>query len=196
MAVRPPARGRPARPNRRAGDSRAAKPTVAPWTKTVRPAWARPAVQPEPEFAAAELTRRRHERECRQATRTTSMRNGSVSGEELTSAMIPETSVPSASPPRLTTIATRLASLRRFPGTRSTSAAVAVPVKIPAERPDRIRPGVDRRRRVGEEETGARWRPRRRARRREPASARSSPRAHRTARGPRSRRTRRSRTRP
>ena len=52
----------------------------------------------------------------------------------------PDRSVPVPSPPRFAKTATKLARRRRPAGARSITYAVAVPVKIPADRPETTRP--------------------------------------------------------
>src|SRR3954453_18748540 len=52
----------------------------------------------------------------------------------------PASSGPMPSPPMLATVATAAALVRHFSGAASMTAAVAVPVKMPAEKPDNTRP--------------------------------------------------------
>ncbi len=65
---------------------------------------------------------------------------GSRSGSGAIWASAPASSGPIPSPPMLTMAARSVARARRSGGASSTSAAVAVPVKIPADSPESTRP--------------------------------------------------------
>ena len=64
----------------------------------------------------------------------------SCSGAGAYSTRNPANSGPMPRPPILATVATAAALVRQFGGAASMTAAVAVPVKIPAESPDSTRP--------------------------------------------------------
>jgi hypothetical protein len=74
------------------------------------------------------------------AIRTRSTAKTNLVGSGAYSASTPASTGPSPSPAMFTAAASRLACARRASGARSMIAAVAVPVTIPAERPDRTRP--------------------------------------------------------
>lgn len=67
-------------------------------------------------------------------------RNGSCNGCGAYCTSRPATTGPAPSPPMLATVAPAAACSRRSSGTDSTTAAVAVPVKMPADNPDSSRP--------------------------------------------------------
>ena len=62
------------------------------------------------------------------------------SGAGAYSTSSPAKSGPVPSPPMLATVATAAALVRHFSGAASMTAAVAVPVKMPADSPDKTRP--------------------------------------------------------
>ena len=64
---------------------------------------------------------------------------------------------PMPRPPMLATVATAAARSRQLGGAASMTAAVAVPVKMPADSPDSTRPTSSSGTRIGDQEHRARW---------------------------------------
>src|SRR5882757_3727118 len=77
-------------------------------------------------------------------SRARSTQNVSLNGDPAHCDTAPANRGPQPRPPMFATVATNVARARRLGGVRSTRVAVAVPVKMPADSPDRTRPAISR----------------------------------------------------